>query len=240
MTTISTSPPSCASDDVARRLRRGPAADRASRGRPHPGAGGRRDQGFRARRRPRAARQAGLRDLGENYAAELVAKAPAVDDAVVWHFLGAVQRNKVPLLAPLVGLWQSVAREAEAARIARFSAWSQGPGAGRDDRPAGSQRMPAVGGARTGGAPGRAGARRQGPHDGGGAGLTGRRAGRLRVRGSLGRPIGARGALDGHERRPRGGGGGRVDHGPGRSGPLRRANGRLSWGPRRNLWWSPS
>ena len=73
----------------------------------------------------RAAREAGLGDLGENYAAELVAKAPAADEAVVWHFLGAVQRNKVALLAPLVGLWQSVAREAEGARIARFA-----PGAG--------------------------------------------------------------------------------------------------------------
>ena len=69
----------------------------------------------------RAAREAGLGDLGENYAAELVAKAPAVGDGVVWHFLGAVQRNKVAPLAPLVGLWQSVAREAEGARIARFA-----------------------------------------------------------------------------------------------------------------------
>ncbi len=71
----------------------------------------------------RAARQAGLADLGENYAAELVGKAAAVDedDGVVWHFLGAVQRNKVAQLAPLVGVWQSVAREAEGARIARFA-----------------------------------------------------------------------------------------------------------------------
>jgi PLP dependent protein len=76
----------------------------------------------------RAARGAGLRDLGENYAAELVAKAAAArgddaggDDAVVWHFLGAVQRNKVAQLAPLVGLWQSVARESEGERIARFA-----------------------------------------------------------------------------------------------------------------------
>jgi hypothetical protein len=70
----------------------------------------------------RAAYDAGLRDVGENYAAELVAKAgaPAPGD-VVWHFLGAVQRNKVPALAPIVGMWQSVAREAEGARIARFA-----------------------------------------------------------------------------------------------------------------------
>jgi PLP dependent protein len=70
-----------------------------------------------------AARQAGLTDLGENYAAELVGKAAADSDdpGVVWHFLGAVQRNKVAQLAPLVGLWQSVARAAEGERIARFA-----------------------------------------------------------------------------------------------------------------------
>ena len=70
-----------------------------------------------------AARQAGLTDLGENYAAELVDKAAADrdDPGVVWHFLGAVQRNKVAQLAPLVGLWQSVARAAEGERIARFA-----------------------------------------------------------------------------------------------------------------------
>ena len=71
------------------------------------------------------ARAAGLRDLGENYAAELVAKAASegeragTSESVAWHFLGAVQRNKVAQLAPLVALWQSVAREAEGARIAR-------------------------------------------------------------------------------------------------------------------------
>jgi len=75
----------------------------------------------------RAARGAGLCDLGENYAAELLAKAAALAGEptgappVVWHFLGTVQRNKVAHLAPVVGLWQSVAREAEGARIARFA-----------------------------------------------------------------------------------------------------------------------
>ena len=63
---------------------------------------------------PRA--RAGLRDLGENYAAELVAKAGGTGsgavpaDATRWHFLGAVQRNKVAQLAPIVSLWQSVSR----------------------------------------------------------------------------------------------------------------------------------
>ena len=78
-----------------------------------------------------AALGAGLDDVGENYAAELLVKAEALesDPAVagggagaraVWHFLGAVQRNKVADLAQRVGLWQSVSREAEGARVARF------------------------------------------------------------------------------------------------------------------------
>jgi PLP dependent protein len=78
----------------------------------------------------RAAWGAGLRDLGENYAGELVAKASAVGGDggdvgdvgdVVWHFLGAIQRNKVAALAGLVGVWQSVARAVEGERIARFA-----------------------------------------------------------------------------------------------------------------------
>jgi PLP dependent protein len=74
----------------------------------------------------RAAVDAGLTDLGENYAAELVAKAAAAEpgateSGVVWHFLGTVQRNKVAQLAPLVGVWQSVARVAEGERIVRFA-----------------------------------------------------------------------------------------------------------------------
>jgi len=39
-----------------------------------------------------------------------------------WHFLGAVQRNKVRALAPLVDVWQGVARFAEGERIARLAA----------------------------------------------------------------------------------------------------------------------
>jgi PLP dependent protein len=70
-----------------------------------------------------AALGAGLTDLGENYAGELVAKAEqsGPESGAVWHFLGAIQRNKVAALAPVVGVWQSVAREAEGARIARFA-----------------------------------------------------------------------------------------------------------------------
>lgn len=60
-----------------------------------------------------AAAAAGLLDLGENYAQELVAKAPLVaasGSAVRWHAIGRIQRNKVRSLAGIVGLWQTVDR----------------------------------------------------------------------------------------------------------------------------------
>jgi pyridoxal phosphate enzyme (YggS family) len=38
---------------------------------------------------------AGLRDIGENYVQEARAKAPLVAGPVVWHLVGALQRNKV-------------------------------------------------------------------------------------------------------------------------------------------------
>jgi uncharacterized pyridoxal phosphate-containing UPF0001 family protein len=65
----------------------------------------------------RAALAAGLADVGENYAQELVAKAADVAMAAKvdgagarWHFLGAVQRNKVKSLTPLVSMWHGVDR----------------------------------------------------------------------------------------------------------------------------------
>jgi PLP dependent protein len=75
----------------------------------------------------RAALAAGVTDIGENYADELVRKADALavtgppTGGIVphWHFLGAVQRNKVARLAPLVDWWQSVARIEEGRAIAR-------------------------------------------------------------------------------------------------------------------------
>ena len=121
-TTISTSPPSSASDEVARRLLA--VRERISRAGGDPARvrviGVTKGFGPEA---VTAARAAGLVDLGENYAAELVTKAAAASDTpgVVWHFLGTVQRNKVAQLAPLVGVWQSIAREAEGARVARFA-----------------------------------------------------------------------------------------------------------------------
>jgi uncharacterized pyridoxal phosphate-containing UPF0001 family protein len=76
----------------------------------------------------RTALAAGLTVVGENYADELVAKAAAVADdpgpAPEWHVLGAIQRNKVPRLAPVVACWQAVGRSEEGRAIA-----SRHPGA---------------------------------------------------------------------------------------------------------------
>jgi pyridoxal phosphate enzyme (YggS family) len=66
-----------------------------------------------------AAVAAGLRDLGENYAQELVAKAGAAPSTLRWHFIGRLQRNKVRSLAPHVALWQSVDRAELGVEIAR-------------------------------------------------------------------------------------------------------------------------
>lgn len=70
-----------------------------------------------------AAARAGLVELGENYAQELVAKAPVVaagyDGAVRWHAIGRLQRNKVSALAEVVSLWQSVDRPELGDEIAR-------------------------------------------------------------------------------------------------------------------------
>jgi pyridoxal phosphate enzyme (YggS family) len=70
-----------------------------------------------------AAVAAGITDIGENYAQELVAKASggAGGGAARWHFIGAVQRNKVAHLAPFVAVWQTVDRPAVADAIARHS-----------------------------------------------------------------------------------------------------------------------
>ncbi|MEX1008197.1 MAG: YggS family pyridoxal phosphate-dependent enzyme [Acidimicrobiia bacterium] len=68
--------------------------------------------------RVRAVVAAGVADLGENRAQELLEKAPVVDGAR-WHFVGALQRNKVRALAPWVVCWHSVDRDALGAEIAR-------------------------------------------------------------------------------------------------------------------------
>lgn len=69
-----------------------------------------------------AAIEAGLTDVGENFADELVAKQRAAAGSgppCRWHFLGRVQRNKVSRLAPAVSLWQGVDRISAGQEIAR-------------------------------------------------------------------------------------------------------------------------
>ena len=74
---------------------------------------------------PAAAAAAGLCDVGENYAGELVAHHDALGGApLTWHFLGALQRNKLPRLAPRVGVYESVASRRDAEHVA-----SHAPGA---------------------------------------------------------------------------------------------------------------
>jgi PLP dependent protein len=69
-----------------------------------------------------AALDAGLHDVGENYAQELIAKSSAPGAVRArWHFLGAIQTNKVKMLGPLVHCWQSVSREVEGERIAHVA-----------------------------------------------------------------------------------------------------------------------
>jgi pyridoxal phosphate enzyme (YggS family) len=65
-----------------------------------------------------AAVAAGIEDVGENYAQELVEKASAAAGVARWHFLGTVQRNKVGRLAPLVACWQGIDRLAAGEAIA--------------------------------------------------------------------------------------------------------------------------
>ena len=65
---------------------------------------------------------AGVHDVGENRAQELVAKAAALAHVhPVWHFIGRLQRNKINQLAPWVESWESIDRrelaDALAARV---------------------------------------------------------------------------------------------------------------------------
>jgi pyridoxal phosphate enzyme (YggS family) len=67
-----------------------------------------------------AAVAAGCRAIGENYAQELVAKAPAARAAgVAVHFIGQLQTNKVRQLAGLVDVWESVDRARLVTELAR-------------------------------------------------------------------------------------------------------------------------
>jgi len=69
-----------------------------------------------------AALRAGLSELGENRAQELVEKAVALGPrpaALRWHFVGRLQRNKVRSLAPHVAVWESIDRSDLVTEVAR-------------------------------------------------------------------------------------------------------------------------
>ncbi len=173
-----------------------------------------------------AATGAGLWDIGENYAQELLAKASQAPEGVRWHFLGPVQRNKVAGLAPHVALWQGLDRPAAGEAIARRSPGARVLVQVNVSGEASEGGMPARGCGRP--------ARRAAPDA-----PRGRRAhgGRRRrdARGgpgrlpsllaSLARRTGASGAVDGNERRPRSRRRRRGDDGPDRSLPVRSAAG---------------
>jgi hypothetical protein len=72
-----------------------------------------------------AALAAGVVDIGENYAGELLSKSAVVSAGerggppARWHYLGTIQRRKVRELAPAVDCWQTVSRLSEAEAILR-------------------------------------------------------------------------------------------------------------------------
>jgi len=68
-----------------------------------------------------AAREAGCDAVGENYAQELRDKVEGVDVSIPIHFIGAIQSNKVRLVASVVDVWQSVDRPSVIDEIARRS-----------------------------------------------------------------------------------------------------------------------
>ena len=66
-----------------------------------------------------AAYAAGCDGIGENYAQELAEKASQGLPDIDVHFIGALQSNKVKLIAPFVSLWQTVDRESVMRELGR-------------------------------------------------------------------------------------------------------------------------
>ena len=65
------------------------------------------------------AQRIGVRDVGENYAQEVLEKAEAVGEHTSVHFMGRIQRNKVRKISDVVDLWHSVARAEIVTEIAK-------------------------------------------------------------------------------------------------------------------------
>lgn len=69
--------------------------------------------------RIRAAIEAGLEHIGENYAQEAWAKYQQIGDAVTWHFIGHLQTNKAKLVVRFCKFVQSLDRLALAEELNR-------------------------------------------------------------------------------------------------------------------------
>ena len=67
----------------------------------------------------RAAHAAGCDGVGENYAQELAEKASQGLPNIDVHFIGALQSNKVKLIAPFVSLWQTIDRDSVMRELGR-------------------------------------------------------------------------------------------------------------------------
>lgn len=61
-----------------------------------------------------AAAEAGLGDVGENYPQELIGKYEQLGDAVRWHMIGHMQRNKARAIVPIAAMIHSL----DSARLA--------------------------------------------------------------------------------------------------------------------------
>ncbi len=72
-----------------------------------------------------AAVAAGLDEVGENYAQDLLGKVGAVSPEPRWHFIGRLQRNKVRAVAHVVDLWQTIDRAELAREVARRAAGAE-------------------------------------------------------------------------------------------------------------------
>ena len=73
----------------------------------------------------RAALDAGILNLGENYVQEILAKKDDVPADARWHFIGHLQRNKVKYLAPFVYMIHGVDSERLAREIDKQAAKSE-------------------------------------------------------------------------------------------------------------------
>lgn len=70
----------------------------------------------------REASELGILDMGENYAQELLTKAPmCLDTDIRWHFIGRLQANKIKHIIPYVASIQSVDSLELAEKIVRVA-----------------------------------------------------------------------------------------------------------------------